>query len=72
MFKKKPTQNEIIEFIYSHNKFNEIKKNHVRTLIGIDGTASMGAALRKVIDILEDSFTRTKTILDKKNVPGSF
>jgi hypothetical protein len=72
IFRKKPSREEIINFIFSHNKFNEIRSNHVRTLIGIDGTSSMGPALEKVKTILEDSFTRTKQVLDKKKVQGSF
>jgi hypothetical protein len=41
-------------------------------LIGIDGTVSMGVALEKVFNILEDSFSRTKLVLQNKNVAGSF
>jgi hypothetical protein len=63
---------EIIQFIFANNKFTENRNNPVRTLIGIDGTSSMGPALAKVFNILEDSFVRTKTVLEKQKVSGSF
>ncbi len=36
------------------------KANKVRTLIGIDGTSSMGPALLMVAKIVAQSFDRTK------------
>lgn len=68
----KPSKEDIIQFIFDHNKCIEIRSNHVRTLIGIDGTISMGVALEKVTNILENSFARTKSVLQSKNVSGSF
>ncbi len=36
------------------------KANKVRTIIGIDGTSSMGPALEMVAKIVSQSFDRTK------------
>ena len=39
------SRENIIDYIYKHNMYVASKANKVRTLIGIDGTSSMGPAL---------------------------
>lgn len=39
--------------------YNEIKGETIKTVIAIDGTGSMGAALNAVLSILKDTISRT-------------
>jgi hypothetical protein len=52
--------------------FNEIKGETIKTIIAIDGTGSMGAALNAVLTILKDTISRTDEIISMRMPNVSF
>jgi hypothetical protein len=52
--------------------FNEIKGETIRTVIAIDGTGSMGAALNAVLNILNATISRTDEIITMRMPHVSF
>jgi hypothetical protein len=50
----------------------EIKSETIKTVIAIDGTGSMGAALNAVLTILKDTISRTDDIIKMKMPNNSF
>jgi hypothetical protein len=52
--------------------YNEIKSETIKTVIAIDGTGSMGAALNAVLNILNDTISRCDEIINMKLPNVSF
>ena len=45
--KPKFAQSDLIDYVYTLNKYPEIKRTVVKTVLGLDATGSMSSALKR-------------------------
>ncbi len=49
-------QSDLIEYVSKLNIYPEIRKLNIKTVLGLDATGSMGAALKKTCEIIGTAF----------------
>lgn len=66
-------QSDLIEYVSKLNVYPEIRKNNIniKTVLGLDATGSMGAALKKTCEIIGIAFERAYKVLAIKKVDAS-
>lgn len=56
-------QTQLINYIGKINLYPEATKQKIRTILGIDGTGSMGNSLKKVCQVCSKAFEETYAVL---------
>lgn len=65
------SQEDLIRYISELNRYPSMKKMTVKTILGLDATGSMSAALRKTCEVISTAFERTYAVLDKEEVKAN-
>jgi hypothetical protein len=62
---------DLIKYVSNLNEYPEITKVNIKTVLGLDATGSMGAALKKTCEIIGTAFERAYQVLTSKKVKAS-
>jgi hypothetical protein len=61
----------LINYVSTLNTYPEIRKVTIKTILGLDATGSMSAALRKTCEIIGTAFEQTYAVLEEKKVKAT-
>jgi hypothetical protein len=64
-------QAELIDYVAKLNIYPEIRKVNIKTVLGLDATGSMSAALKKTCEIIGTAFERAYKVLEENQVKAS-
>ena len=60
---EKLAQSDLITYVSGLNKYPEIRKVTIKTVLGLDATGSMSGALRKACEVIGTAFERNYAVL---------
>jgi hypothetical protein len=61
----------LIEYVSSLNVYPLIRKVVIKTILALDATGSMAAALRRICEIIGNAFERTYAVLNEKDIKAT-
>jgi hypothetical protein len=69
--KKRLEQTDLINYIQTINRYPQIGKITIKTVLGLDATCSMSHVLQKTCQIIDTTFERAYAVLKEQKVKAN-